>query len=144
MASTTASTALKSASRTPDQPTIKHPITPLERPPTIAQGNGYDRTDIASKIRSLEHFDAQILLHFAHDLYGVVELEMRILGNVSATLTMLHVLSCALSFLVFHLFSFPICPAFPPTFSDCVGTAYSVQLYTYSPIRINGSCFSAQ
>lgn len=32
--------------------------------------------NIASKVRSLEYLDAQILLHFAHDLYSVVELEM--------------------------------------------------------------------
>lgn len=38
----------------------------------------FDGSEInaASKIRSLEHLDAQILLHFTHDLYSVVELEV--------------------------------------------------------------------
>ena len=38
-----------------------------------------NRTDVASKICSLEHLDAQILLDFAHNLDSVVELEMCVL-----------------------------------------------------------------
>ena len=54
---------------------------------TIVQESGCDGTNVASKIGSLEDFDAQILLDFADNLYRAVELEMRILWSVSATLT---------------------------------------------------------
>ena len=51
----------------------------LHNGPDHRTPSGHDRTDVASKIRSLEHLDAQILLHFAHNLYSVVELEMCVL-----------------------------------------------------------------
>lgn len=49
---------------------IHHPSGALS---IIAQETEYDRTNVAPKVRSLEYFDTQILLHFPHDLDSVVE-----------------------------------------------------------------------
>ena len=51
---------------------------------TFAQVGGDFHTDVATKIRRLEHFDAQILLYFAHDFGGVVELEVCVLERLLA------------------------------------------------------------
>lgn len=93
---------------------------PLERPGTICRNLGI-RTNVASKIRSLEHFDAQILLHLAHDLYRIIELEVCVLCNLSATFTFMYIYPLASR--PFHspspfpslLFLYaPLLPAFPP------------------------------
>ena len=61
--------------------TIHHPFGLIS---SFAQVDGHNHTDVATEIRRLEHFDAQILLHFAHDFGGVVELEVCVLGSLLA------------------------------------------------------------
>ena len=67
---------MKSALRTPDQPSIS--ISGND-PQLFTRSGRYDRTDVAAEIRGLEHLDAQIRQDLAHDLGGVVELEMSVL-----------------------------------------------------------------
>ena len=87
MASTTASTAVKSALRTPDQPSISISVNIL----TALQKLRYDRTDVASEIRSLEHLDAQVWQDLAHDLGSVAELEMCVLRNPVSHIHSMHI-----------------------------------------------------
>ena len=68
---------MKSALRTPDQPSIRISRIVL----TFSQKVRYDRTNGASEIRSLEDLDAQVWQDLAHDLGSVVELEMCVLGS---------------------------------------------------------------
>ena len=144
MASTTASTALKSALHIYDQLSI----IPSGLTQTVVQHDGYDLTDIAAEIRSLEHFDAQILLHFTHDLYGVVKLEVCVLWKLSTTVTVciysLGPRSSRYSTSSHLPVSYMSRFSYLPTFCVRVGAAYPVQVYVYAPARINRGCFSAQ
>ena len=140
----TASTALKSALHKAGQPYNNS----LGRILTIVQESGYGRTNVASKIRSLEHFNAQILLYFAHDLYSVVELEVCVLWNLSATLTVSEY-SLALCLSRFSTSSYLPSPhvlrfSRHPGLSGRVEVAYPVQVYIDATIRINSRYFSAQ
>lgn len=102
--------------------------------PNHVTGAESDGTNIASKIRSLEHFDAQILLDSAHNLHSIVEVEMCVLitNPLSAALA-LSVRILFSSFPNIPLLSIctsPVCPAsialpFPPQ-SDRAGMG---QLY---------------
>lgn len=62
-----------------------------------------NRTNVAPKVRGLEHLNAQILLDLAHDFRSVVELEMCILWHLSANLDVLYILSTVSSLLKTHL-----------------------------------------
>lgn len=66
-------------------------------------GTESDRTNIASKIRSLEDFNAQILLDPAHNLHSIVEMEMCVLIK-----DFLSVVLLSLCLFVDHSHPFPI------------------------------------
>ena len=146
MASTTASTAVKSALHTPDQPSVYISGIILT---FFLQRLRYDRTNVASEIRSLEHLDAQIWQDLAHDLGSVAELEVCVLRNpVSHS----HPMCITASFFPisvefsFHLHTARVSPMFPsiPPCATGLGINYPVQVYIYAPTRVDGSHFSAQ
>lgn len=78
-------------------------------------GTGSDRTNIASEIRSLEDFNAQILLDPAYNLHSIVEVEMCVL--IKNPLSAILNLSVRILFSSFpdlpplSICTIPVCPA---------------------------------
>ena len=136
---------MKSALRTPDQPSIYISGIIL----TSLHKLRDDRTNVASEIRSLEHLDAQIWQDLADDLGSVAELEMCVLRNPVSHSHSMRVTASLFPISVefsFHLHTARVSPMFP-SIPPCVtglGIDYPVQVYIYAPTRVDGSHFSAQ